>query len=95
VFCEKNYDAFLIWFSFIVIIILNQLNIKKKIDKDNFGKNHKKITWENTATIHSVLKKNNKAKFLMGSILKKINIDNFRKKKQTPKKGEKIMLETL
>jgi hypothetical protein len=31
----------------------------------------------------------------MGSILKKINIDNFRKKKQTPKKGEKIMLETL
>jgi hypothetical protein len=56
-FCEKNYNAFLIWFSFIVIIILNQLNIKKKIDKDNFGKNHKKITWKNTATIHSVLKK--------------------------------------
>jgi len=24
---------------------------------DNFGKNHKKIIWENTATIHSVLKK--------------------------------------
>ena len=41
-------------------------------------------------------KKNNKAKFLIGSILKKkINIDNFRKKNQTPKKGEKIMLETL
>ena len=71
-FCEKNYNAFLIWFSFIVIIILNQLNIKKKIDKDNFKKNHKKITWENTVTIHSVLKKkNNKAKFLIGSILKK------------------------
>jgi len=50
----------------------NQLNIKKKIDKDNFGKNHKKITWENTTTIHSVLKKkNNKAKFLIISILKK------------------------
>ena len=25
------------------IIILNQLNIKKKIDKDNFKKNYKKI----------------------------------------------------
>jgi hypothetical protein len=57
VFCEKNYNAFFICFSFIVIIILNQLNIKKKIDRDNFGKNHKKITWKNTATIHSVLKK--------------------------------------
>jgi len=62
VFCEKNYNAFLIWFNFIVIIILNQLNIKKIIDKDNFEKNYKKITWENTVTIHSVLKKtNNKA----------------------------------
>jgi gluconate kinase len=51
------------------------------MDKDNFEKNHKKITWENTATIHSVLKKkNNKAKFLINSILKKINRDNFRKK---------------
>ena len=42
--------------------------------------------------------KNNKTKFLIGSILKnKINRDNFLKKKtkQTPKKGEKIMLETL
>jgi hypothetical protein len=38
---------------FIVIIIFNQLNIKKKIDKDNFRKNH----MGNTATIHSVLKK--------------------------------------
>jgi hypothetical protein len=54
-----------------VIIIFNQLNIQKKIDKDNFGKNHKKITWENTATIHSVFKKNYKAKFLISSILKK------------------------
>jgi len=57
VFCEKNYNVFSIWFSFIVIIIINQLNIKKKIDKDNFKKNYKKIIWENTATIDSVLKK--------------------------------------
>jgi len=57
VFCEKKYNAFLILFSFIVIIILNQLNISKKIDKANFEKNHKKITWKNTATIHNVLKK--------------------------------------
>jgi hypothetical protein len=72
VFCEKNYNVFLILFSFIVIIILNQLNIKKTIDKDNFGKNHKKITWKNTATIHSVLKKKNyKAKFLISLIFKK------------------------
>ena len=36
--------------------------------------------------------KNNKAKFLIGSILKKINRDNFRKKitKQTPKRGKKL-----
>ena len=53
-----------------VIIIFNQLNIQKKIDKDNFEKNHKKIIWENNATIHSVLKKNYKAKFLISSILK-------------------------
>jgi len=34
--------------------------------------------------------KNNKAKFLIGSILKKINIDNFRKKKNKhQKKGKK------
>ena len=43
-----------------------------KIDKDNFGKNHKKIMWENTAAIHSVLKeKNYKTKFSIISILKK------------------------
>jgi hypothetical protein len=36
---------------------------------------------ENTATIHSVLKKKNyKAKFLISSILKKNNRDNFKKK---------------
>jgi len=72
VFCEENNNAFPIWFSFIVIIILNQLNIKKKIDKDNFRKNHKKIMWENTVTIHNVLKKKNyKAKFSVILILKK------------------------
>jgi len=41
-FCEKNYNGFLIWFSFIVIIILNQLNIKKKSTKIILEKNHKK-----------------------------------------------------
>jgi len=71
----------------IVIIILNQLNIKKKLTKIIL----EKIIWENIATIHSVLKKKNyKAKFLISSILKKIDRDNFRKKitKQTPKKGK-------
>jgi len=29
VFCEENYSAFPTWFSFIVIVILNQINIKK------------------------------------------------------------------
>ena len=44
------------------------------MNKDNFGKNKKKIIWENTAIIHSVLKKKNyKAKFLISSILKKLN----------------------
>jgi hypothetical protein len=59
----------------------------------------KKITWENTATIYSVLKKkNNRAKFLINSILKKNRQRQFYKKqitKQTPKKEKKIMLETL
>jgi hypothetical protein len=27
------------------------------MDKDNVGKNHKTILWENTTAIHSVLKK--------------------------------------
>ena len=42
-------------------------------------------------------KKNYKAKFLISSILKKIDRDNFRKKitKQTQKKEKQIMLETL
>jgi hypothetical protein len=33
--------------------------------------------------------KNNKVKFLIGLILKKINIDNFRKKTNTKKRGGK------
>ena len=97
-FCEKNYNAFLILFSFIVIVILNQLHIKKKIDKDNIEKNHKKITWENTTTIHSVLKKKNyKDKFLISSILKKKSTETIleKKTKQTANKGKTIMLETL
>ena len=43
------------------------------MDKNNFGKNNNKIIWENTAIIHSVLKKNYKAKLLISSILKKSN----------------------
>ena len=44
------------------------------MDKDNFGKNKKKIIWENTTIIHSVLKeKNYKVKFLINSVLKKSN----------------------
>jgi hypothetical protein len=44
------------------------------MDKDNFEKNKIKIIWENTAIIHSILKKKlYKAKFLISSILKKSN----------------------
>ena len=40
--------------------------------------------------------KNYKAKFLISSILKKKSTETIlEKKKQTPKKGKKIMLETL
>jgi hypothetical protein len=60
-------------------------------------KNHKKIIWKNTATIHSVLKKNNyKAKFLISSILKKQSTETIlEKKNKHQKKREKIMLKTL
>ena len=61
-------------------------------DKDNFGKNNKKITWENTATIHSVLKKKKyKTKFLTSSILKKNRQTQFflKKNKTNTKKREK------
>jgi hypothetical protein len=43
VLCEENYNAFPYDLALFVIIILNQLNIKKKINKDNFEKNNKKI----------------------------------------------------
>jgi hypothetical protein len=70
---------------FIVIIIFNQFNIKKKSTKIIL----EKIIWENTATIHSVLKKKNyKTKFSISSILKKY-------KKIQKKIGKKTMLETL
>jgi len=47
------------------------------MDKDNFGKNYiKKIIWKNTATIHSVLKKeNSETKFLISTKLKKSNLE--------------------
>jgi len=78
-----------------LIIILNQLNIQKnKIDKYNFDKNHKKITWKNTAAIYSVLKKTNyKVKFSISTILKKIDRDNFRKKINKKNKEKKLCLE--
>jgi hypothetical protein len=42
--------------------------------------------WKNTATIHSVLKKQNyKTKFSISSILKKIERDNFGKKNMEKK----------
>jgi hypothetical protein len=44
--------------------------------------------WENTVAIHSVLnKKNYKDKFLVNSILKKIDKYNFIKKKNKIKKN--------
>jgi len=47
--------------------------------------------WENTAAIHSVLKKNNyKAKFSRSSILKKIKLTEIIfEKKNTKKQGQK------
>jgi hypothetical protein len=61
----------------------------EKIIKKSYGKTLQQFTM--------FKKKNYKAKFLISSILKKIDRDNFRKKitKQTPKKRKKIMLETL
>jgi hypothetical protein len=66
-FMRKATTLFPMWFSFIVIIILNQFNIKKKINKDNFGKNHGKTLQQFTV----FFKKNYKAKFSISSILKK------------------------
>jgi len=55
------------------ILILNQLNIKKKIDKNNFKKIHnKKNIWGMLVAIHCVLKKKKyKTKFSTSLILKK------------------------
>jgi hypothetical protein len=44
--------------------------------------------WENTAAINNIFF-NYKAKFSISSILKKINIDNFRKQYITKKQGKK------
>ena len=51
----------------------------------------KKIIWENTATIHSVLKKKNyKVKFLINSTLKKNKSrDNFRNNNNNNKHKKK------
>ena len=38
-FYEQSYNAFPTWLSFITKLNSNQLNINKKIDEDNFGKN--------------------------------------------------------
>jgi hypothetical protein len=56
--------------SHIVTVIFNQLNIKNKIEKDNFEENHKKKTLpRNTIAINNVLnKKNYKTKFSISSI---------------------------
>jgi len=59
------------------------------MDKDNFGKNNKKIIWENTATIHSVFFLNYKAKFLISSILKKNKLTEIILEKQILKKHKK------
>jgi hypothetical protein len=54
VICEKSYSVF----SLIVTVIFNQLNIKNKIKKDNFGENHQKKTLRrNTVAINNVLNK--------------------------------------
>jgi hypothetical protein len=64
-------------FSYIVAVIINQLNILNKIEKDNFGENHKKTKtkktmWRNIVEINNVLKKKiYKTKFSISSILKK------------------------
>jgi hypothetical protein len=42
VFCDETYNASPHNLVLFVIVILKQLNIKKKIDKDNFEKNYKK-----------------------------------------------------
>jgi hypothetical protein len=41
-FCEESYIVFPTRLSFIKKLNSNQLNIKKKIDEDNFGKKYYK-----------------------------------------------------
>jgi hypothetical protein len=41
-FYEQSYNAFPTWLSFITKLNSNQLNIKKKIDEDNFEKKYYK-----------------------------------------------------
>ena len=97
-FCEENNNVFPIWFSLIVIIILNQLNIKKKIDKDNFGKNHKKNhIGKHYSNSQCFKEKNYKAKFSISSYIKKIKSTEiiFLKKYNKNKQEKKTMLETL
>jgi hypothetical protein len=54
------------------VVILNQFIIKKKMDKDNFEKNHKKNLVEKHCSNPQCFKgKNYKAKFWTSSILKK------------------------
>jgi hypothetical protein len=57
----------------------------------------KKIIWENIATIHSVLKKNYKAKFSISSILKKIKsieiiLEKNKKKKEKNNIGNTVAI---
>jgi hypothetical protein len=64
----------------------------QKINKDNFGKNHKKNHMEKHCNNSQCLnEKNHEVKFLISLILKKIDRDNFRKKnnKTNTKKREK------
>ena len=41
-FCEESYSAFSTWLNLITKLNSNQFNIKKKFDKDNFGKKYYK-----------------------------------------------------
>jgi hypothetical protein len=62
----------------IVTVIFNQLNIKNKIKKDNFGE--KKIMRRNTVAINNVLKKKiTKPNSQSAQYYKKIKKYNFEK----------------
>jgi hypothetical protein len=61
VFCDESYSASP--YDLVLFVMTCNCNSqppqyeKNKIDKDNFGKNHKKkqIMWRDTISIHSVL----------------------------------------